>query len=120
MGDKEQVPARAIFVQGSLWVWSATSRKPGSSSRWGTSTSRLPHGPSRLGEPLGSLLLLISSYILLLISATSCSLPRLALRDCSVSSVFLEFTVLLALCPTGFLADRAASGSALACCHTGY
>ena len=26
MGKKEQVPARAIFVQGSLWVWSATSR----------------------------------------------------------------------------------------------
>jgi len=23
---KEQVPARAIFVHGSLWVWSATSR----------------------------------------------------------------------------------------------
>ena len=23
MGKKEQVPARAIFVQGSLWVWSA-------------------------------------------------------------------------------------------------
>ena len=34
MGKKEQVPARAIFVQGSLWVWSATSRA-GSSSRWG-------------------------------------------------------------------------------------
>ena len=28
MGKKEQVPALAIFVQGSLWVWSAaTSRK---------------------------------------------------------------------------------------------
>ena len=28
MGKKEQVPARgrAIFVQGSLWEWSATSR----------------------------------------------------------------------------------------------
>ena len=26
MGKKEQVPARAIFVQGSLWVWSAASR----------------------------------------------------------------------------------------------
>ena len=26
MGKQEQVPARAIFVQGSLWVWSATSR----------------------------------------------------------------------------------------------
>ena len=26
MGKKEQAPARAIFVQGSLWVWSATSR----------------------------------------------------------------------------------------------
>ena len=26
MGKKEQVPARALFVQGSLWVWSATSR----------------------------------------------------------------------------------------------
>ena len=26
MGKKEQIPARAIFVQGSLWVWSATSR----------------------------------------------------------------------------------------------
>ena len=25
MGQKEQVPALAIFVQGSLWVWSATS-----------------------------------------------------------------------------------------------
>ena len=25
-GKKEQVPALAIFVQGSLWVWSATSR----------------------------------------------------------------------------------------------
>ena len=24
MGKKEQVPTRAIFVQGSLWVWSAT------------------------------------------------------------------------------------------------
>ena len=35
--------------------------------------------------PLGSLLLLISSYILLLISAKSCSFPRLALRVCSAS-----------------------------------
>ena len=26
MGKKEQVPALAIFVRGSLWVWSATSR----------------------------------------------------------------------------------------------
>jgi len=26
MGKKEQVPARAILMQGSLWVWSATSR----------------------------------------------------------------------------------------------
>ena len=26
MGKKEQVPALAIFMQGSLWVWSATSR----------------------------------------------------------------------------------------------
>ena len=26
MGKKEQVPALAIFVQGSLWVWSVTSR----------------------------------------------------------------------------------------------
>jgi len=26
MGKKEQVPALAIFVQGSLWAWSATSR----------------------------------------------------------------------------------------------
>ena len=26
MCKKEQVPERAIFVQGSLWVWSATSR----------------------------------------------------------------------------------------------
>ena len=26
MGKKEQVPALAIFVQGSLWVWAATSR----------------------------------------------------------------------------------------------
>ena len=26
MGKKEQAPARAIFVQGSLWVWSAASR----------------------------------------------------------------------------------------------
>ena len=26
MGKKEQVPALAMFVQGSLWVWSATSR----------------------------------------------------------------------------------------------
>ena len=26
MGKKEQAPALAIFVQGSLWVWSATSR----------------------------------------------------------------------------------------------
>ena len=26
MGKKEQVPALAIFVQGFLWVWSATSR----------------------------------------------------------------------------------------------
>jgi len=25
MGKKEQVPALAIFVQGSLWVWSATT-----------------------------------------------------------------------------------------------
>ena len=24
MGKKEQVPARATVVQGSLWVWSAT------------------------------------------------------------------------------------------------
>ena len=24
MGKKEQVPALAMFVQGSLWVWSAT------------------------------------------------------------------------------------------------
>ena len=27
MGKKEQIPALAIFVQGSLWVWSATSRR---------------------------------------------------------------------------------------------
>ena len=26
MGKKEQAPALAISVQGSLWVWSATSR----------------------------------------------------------------------------------------------
>jgi len=26
MVKKEQVPARAVFVQASLWVWSATSR----------------------------------------------------------------------------------------------
>ena len=26
MGKKEQVPALAIFVKGSLWAWSATSR----------------------------------------------------------------------------------------------
>ena len=25
MGKKEQVPALAMFVQGSLWVWSATT-----------------------------------------------------------------------------------------------
>ena len=43
-----------------------------------------PVCPSRAGG-VGSLLLLISSYILLLISAKSCSLPRLALRVCSAS-----------------------------------
>ena len=77
MGKKEQAPALAIFVQGSLWVWSATSR------------GRPPDGGLALAVfhmvPLGSLLLLISSYILLLISAKSCSLPRLALRVCSAS-----------------------------------
>ena len=77
MGKKEQVPARAIFVQGSLWVWSAASR------------GRPPDGGLALAVfhmvPRVSLLLLISSYILLLISAKSCSLPRLALRVCSAS-----------------------------------
>ena len=78
MSKKEQAPARAIFVQGSLWVWSATSR------------GRPPDGGLALAvcstwSALGSLLLLISSYILLLIPAKSCSLPRLALRVCSAS-----------------------------------
>ena len=84
MGKKEQVPALAIFVQGSLWVWSATSR--GRPSR---NNPILPDGGLALAvfhtRSLGSLLLLISSYILLLISAKSCSLPRLALRVCSTS-----------------------------------
>ena len=57
MGKKEQVPARAIFVQGSLWVWSATSR--GRPPDGGTITSRLPHMVPRV--PARSLLLLISS-----------------------------------------------------------
>ena len=35
MGEKEQVPALAMFVQGSLWVWSATTR---------TSRGRPPDG----------------------------------------------------------------------------
>ena len=34
MGKKEQVLARAIFVLGSLWVWSATSRGRPPRSRW--------------------------------------------------------------------------------------
>ena len=77
MGKKEQVPALAIFVQGSLWVWSATSR------------GRPPDGGLALAVfhmvPRVPAALLISSYILLLISAKSCSLPRLALRVCSAS-----------------------------------
>ena len=40
MGKKEQVPALAMFVQGSLWVWSATSR------------GRPPDGGLALGELL--------------------------------------------------------------------
>ena len=72
MGKKEEAPARAIFVQGSFWVWSATSRGL-VSSRWGTSALAAVSSPSSTLS-LGSLLLLIFSYILLLISATSCSL----------------------------------------------
>ena len=34
MGKKEQVLARAIFVLGSLWAWSATSRGRPPRSRW--------------------------------------------------------------------------------------
>jgi len=62
MGKKEQVPALAIFVQGSLWVWSATSR--GSSSRG--AMGRLALAVVHMDWSLGSLLLLmlISSYIL--------------------------------------------------------
>ena len=79
--QKEQVPALAIFVQGSSWVWSATSR--GRPPDGGLLALTVFHMVPLAG--LGSLLLLISSYILLLISAKSCSLPRLALRVCSAS-----------------------------------
>ena len=33
---KEQLPVLAIFVQGSLWVWSATSRRGVVLPMWGT------------------------------------------------------------------------------------
>ena len=43
MGKKEQVPALAIFVQGSLWVWSATSRGRPIGADGGTSTLAVFH-----------------------------------------------------------------------------
>ena len=128
---KEQVPALAIFVQGSLWVWSATSRGRPPDGGLALAVFHRPctlnavrgapvvrRGDARVAPPcpttscvwrslpyltlpsiwsLGSLLLLISSYILLLISAKSCSLPRLALRVCSASpsSALLELIAFL-------------------------
>ena len=56
MGKKEQVPARAIFVQGSLWVWSAASR--GRPPDGGLALAvfhmvpRVPAAPNRRGLPL--------------------------------------------------------------------
>ena len=75
MGKKEQVPALRSLCRVLCGWWSATSR------------GRPPAGGLALAvfHMVPPLLLLISSYILLLISATSCSLPRLALRVCSTS-----------------------------------
>jgi len=59
MGKKEQVPALAIFVQGSLWSETSRGRPP---------DGGLALAVFHILVPRGSLLLLISSYILLLIS----------------------------------------------------
>jgi len=77
MGKKEQVPARAIFVQGSLWVWSATSQ--GRPPDGGTlavfhMVPRVPAAPNLFVHPAADL-----RNVLLPPS----SRPRL--RDCSVS-----------------------------------
>jgi len=72
MGKKEQVPALAIFVQGSLWVWSATSR--GRPPDGGLALAvfhmvpRVPAAPNLFVHPPADLR-----------KDKSCSLPRLAL-----------------------------------------
>ena len=77
MGKKEQAPALAILVQGSLWVWSATSR--GRPPDGGLALAvfhmvpRAPAAPNLFVHPPADL------------SAKSCSLPRLALRVRSAS-----------------------------------
>ena len=77
---------RWIFVQGSLWVWSATSRgRPPDGGLALAVFHMVPRVPAAPNVCVTHSLLLISSYILLLISAKSCSLPRLALRVCSAS-----------------------------------
>ena len=77
MGKKEQAPALAIFVQGSLWVWSAASR--GRPPDGGLALAvfhmvpRVPAAPNLFVHPPADL-----RKVLL-------SLPRLALRVCCAS-----------------------------------
>ena len=72
MGKKEQVPARAIFAQGSsLWVWSATS--------WGR-----PHdGGLALAVSPMPLSIFLSSFTLLtsLLDERFISVPRSGLCE---------------------------------------
>ena len=46
MSKKDQVPARAIFVQGSFWVWSATSRGRPPDGGLALAVFHMRHGPS--------------------------------------------------------------------------
>ena len=46
MGKKEQVPALAMFVQGYLWVWSATSRGRPPDGGLALAVFHIAHGPS--------------------------------------------------------------------------
>ena len=81
MGKKEQVPARAMFVQGSLWVWSATSRgrPPPRCAMVGLALAvfhmvpRVPAAPNLFVHPPADLLKVLLPP------------PRLALRVCSAS-----------------------------------
>ena len=87
MGKKEQAPALAIFVQGSLWVWSATSR--GRPPDGGLALAvfhmvpRVPAAPNLFVHPpadLRNVLLPPSSRParLLQLSPVVCALKRLA------------------------------------------